>query len=667
MLLGLALGCGGPGESDPRTAARRTAAQEPAQTTPSPASTIVLVTIDTLRSDHLPAYGATGIDTPNLDAVRRDGVLFERAYSPIPLTLPAHASLFTGRLPVDHGVRDNLGYELEVEATTLAERLTEAGYRTGGMVSSFVLRSGTGIAQGFETFDDGVQVRSNAPTSRSTRPGASTVEQARRWLESLDPEDRAFLFVHLYEPHAPYAPPPPFDERYADAPYKGEIATADRDVGVLFETLRALGRYDGAVVVVTSDHGEGLGEHGEDQHGVLLYRESLQIPLLLKKPFGTEAGTSVAVPVQLGDLFPTILEFAGLAASPAEERSGVSLVDPRSLAPERPLFAESFYPELRLGWKGLRSVISGREHYIEGVYGELFDVVEDPGELKELADERRARLRRLQALLQELPDHLHEPTGAIEAEDQAVLQSLGYLSGPTSGGVANRDPRREIADLRRYVSALDRLQAGETSKAVDMLHDIAARQPRFIEALQMLGVAAERDGDLETAYDAYRRAFALNPEVAALLRPLGRTALRLGRPEEALAVLPMAVRAEPDVVEPRALRVQALVALGRLGEALEVARENVRALPRSIDMVYQFGVVRLHRRELREAVGLFEQALEMDAEYVPALSDLGVTYGLLGEWERAEGVLVRLVDLRPRDELARENLDYVSRRARGAG
>ncbi|MCI0549219.1 MAG: sulfatase, partial [Candidatus Rokubacteria bacterium] len=260
-----------------------------------PGAPVVLVSIDTLRADHLPAYGYAGVKTPHIDRFRRDAILYERAWSHAPLTLPAHVSLLTGLLPFEHGVRDNLGYRLDPGAhTTLAALLRGKGYATGGFVSAHALRGGTGLAEAFDVYDDHMVAPGGGgmeALGRVQRRGEETLALARAWLAGV--ESRPFLlFLHLYEPHAPYEPPEPFRSATA-LPYDGEIAKSDEIVGGLLDELRRSGVYDRALVVLLSDHGEGLGEHGEDEHGILLYRWALHVPLLVKLPGAARAGTTV--------------------------------------------------------------------------------------------------------------------------------------------------------------------------------------------------------------------------------------------------------------------------------------------------------------------------------------------------------------------------------------
>src|SRR5262245_132573 len=286
---------------------------------------VVVISVDTLRADHLPAYGYRGVATPGLDALRKDSVLFENAYSHVPLTLPSHTTIFTGLLPPQNGVRDNLGYALGPGPATLASWLKAKGYATGGAVSSIVLSHATGVSRGFDFYEDGIEpAKASQTISRVQRNGAETAALLTEWMRAHD-KGPFFAFLHLFEPHSPYEPPEPFKSRYA-LPYDGEIARADDIVGVFLAGLKERGLYDRALIVFLSDHGEGLNDHGEDEHGVLLYREAIHVPLMVKLPGNRRAGETVAAPVALVDVFPTIVE--GVGISPPAGLPGRSLLMP---------------------------------------------------------------------------------------------------------------------------------------------------------------------------------------------------------------------------------------------------------------------------------------------------------------------------------------------------
>src|SRR6185436_9266427 len=397
--------------------------------------------------------------TPNIDGLRRDSVLFERVYSHCPMTLPSHVSMFTGSLPTEHGVRNNIGYRFEgAKFRTLAEELRDRGYATGAAVSSYVLRSDTGIDDGFEFYEDSIAVATAGAASEHQRPGRETLEHALAWIPGHR-EQPFFLFLHLYEPHAPYEPPEPFRSATALA-YDGEIAKSDEIVGGLLDELRRSGVYDRALVIVLSDHGEGLGEHGEDEHGILLYRWALHVPLLVKLPGSARAGTRVTAPVETIDLLPTVTRLVGLTA-PSGLR-GRSLLDPPG-EPRR-IYAETSYPRTHLGWSELRSLIDERWHYVEGAKRELYDVVADPRELTNRLADQRELGRSRQAELGRLPTTLAAP-GAASSADTERLAALGYLGGAVQATGPLPDPAERIGVLKDVKAAFRLAAAGRDDEA----------------------------------------------------------------------------------------------------------------------------------------------------------------------------------------------------------
>jgi len=354
--------------------------------TVEPGTPVVLISIDTLRSDRLPAYGYGGVATPAIDRLASDGVVFDSAFSHSPLTLPSHVSILTGLLPSEHRVRDNVGYPLESAGMPLLQRVLQAsGYRTGGFVSSFVLRRDSGLADGFDAYDDGIELTAAASMASLQRPGGETLERASAWLDTVA-ADPFLLFFHVYEPHSPYTPPEPFASRFA-SPYDGEVATADDIVGRLFDRLDALGLYDRSLILLFSDHGEGLGQHGEQEHGVFLYRTTLQVPLILKLPGSTYGGSRIGSTVQLADLAPTVVDLLGLEPEPRHiGRPLLAALD--GSVEERPVYSETFYPRLHFGWSELFSVVDGRHHFIDAPEPELYDLVDDPDEMNNIVGSR---------------------------------------------------------------------------------------------------------------------------------------------------------------------------------------------------------------------------------------------------------------------------------------
>ena len=497
----LSTGCGQSSEGTVNTAARPASSS---RDTP-----VIIISVDTLRSDRLGAYGFEGVQTPAIDRLASDGVLFERAYSHLPLTLPSHASILTGRLPIEHGVRDNLGYRLGQQPPTLGEILTDEGYATGAFVSAYVLREQTGIARGFQAYDDDIVVRSGVELGGLQRKGGETLERAFAWLDGIDTGiDHGtpfFLFFHIYEPHSPYTPSEPWATRYPHHPYDAEVAEADAVVGELISGLEQRGLYDESLVVLLSDHGEGLGDHGEIEHEVLIYRETLQVPLIFKLPGGQRAGERIAEPTQLIDVFPTILAHLGLDPPPADDDlQGMDLLGGRPVPGDRQIFSESIYPRLHFGWSDLASLIEGRYHYIQSPAPELYDLIDDPGETRDILRQNRAIYRRLSSALAAI-DREIEPPSEVDADVRERLATLGYVGGGV--GVADGDlpdPKSRIGVLEELGSAGALLAGGRYEEAARAYGEITDREPNMIFAWEQLAKSHRRAGELDEAKSGTR-------------------------------------------------------------------------------------------------------------------------------------------------------------------
>jgi arylsulfatase A-like enzyme len=569
-------------------------------------ASVVLISIDTLRSDHLPLYGARGLETPTLDALAADGVVFERAYSPCPLTLPAHTSILTGLDPAGHGVRNNVGFTLDASKhPTLASLLKAQGYKTGGAVSAFVLRGATGLSSSFDFYDDRIDAPAGASAAGAVqRAGPETMRRALAWLDSLA-AGPFFLFVHLYEPHTPYDPPEPFRSRSASL-YDGEIAFADSILGTLVADLRRRGLYDGTLLVVLSDHGEGLGDHGEGEHGILLYREALQVPLIVKLSGSRRRGTRVAEPVGLVDVLPTLAGELGFAPPPGLPGIDLLAGDPQPRPSERRIFSETMYPRIHLGWSELRSLVGARDHFIEGARAELYDVVSDPGETRDLFASSGDIARDFKRALNRIEAPYTAP-GQVASEDLKKLASLGYLAGASEATGPLPDPRESLPILEDMKKAFTLGAQGHDAEALAGLRAVLARQPRFFDAQYAEAEVLARMGRLEEAAAAYAKALRLSPALAgSIALALARVTLELSRPDEAEANARIALRESPD----EAHEILARVALER--NDLEGAEREARLVHGSASLEAQGAVVlaevALRRNRPADALAILDAA-----------------------------------------------------------
>ncbi|MFN7990325.1 MAG: sulfatase-like hydrolase/transferase [Thermoanaerobaculia bacterium] len=532
---------------------------------------VVLVSIDTLRSDRLPFYGRTRLETPALSRLRGDAVLFERAYAAAPLTLPSHAALMTGSPAGAHGVLDNSGYALAAGVPTLAGLARRSGYETGGAVSSVVLAARSGISRGFDFWDDAVGAAPpGRPSSQAERPGAETAEILSRWIAGR--RTKPFLaFLHLYEPHAPYAPPEPFASRWED-PYDGEIAAADAAVGAFLDGLKARGLYDGSLVIVLSDHGEGLGDHGEKEHGVFLYREAIQVPLLVKFPGGLLAGSSVVAPVSLTDVLPTVCAVVGLEGCPSRPAS-VSLIELARgrRAPDRRILSETFFPRARFGWSPLASLVDERWHFIEAPRPELFDVAGDAAERSDRAPLEAAALRSMRREIAARRSTFRTPS-PVGAEEARRLASLGYVTvAPSTGSGTLPDPKDVIGTLAPLRDGMIALEDGRPADAAALLGPLLSAQPAVRDGWEIYAQALLALGRGREALDAARRMVALSsPGSADVLLAVAGVALQAGETAEAIRN----AEAARELGDPDAdvVLAAARLAAGELGKADEAAR-----------------------------------------------------------------------------------------------
>ena len=478
----------------------------PAATVKAANAPVILISIDTLRSDHLPMYGYSGVKTPALDALRGDSILFQNAWSHCPMTLPSHVSMLTGLLPTQHDVRNNLGYRFHPsKVPTVSSILKQHGYATGAAVSSFVLRGETGLSEAFDWYEDSIRPDAGSTFIDYQRNGAETAALATQWIEQNKAKP-FFLLLHLYEPHVPYSPPEPFASEYPNR-YDGEIASADHIVGKFLDELKKQGIYDRAIIVLTSDHGEGLGEHGEEQHSILLYRELLQIPLVLKLPASQRAGTAVTSPAQLADIAPTILEILGVDAP---KMSGSSLL---GLTSVRPLYAETMYPRIQLGWSELTSVIEHPYQLIESPRPELYDLSKDPGEKNDLATTERRKLASMRKWLETQQTPLR-PLEQVDAETSAKLTALGYIGSPATRGGDLPNPRDAIQLLPQMQRAFKLQADGRQSEAIAALEKMTVEHPEMIELWVKLGEVYSATGMFPEAARAYQEAIRRTPVFA---------------------------------------------------------------------------------------------------------------------------------------------------------
>ena len=630
---------------------------------------VLLVTIDTLRADHLGAYGDGNAETPNLDALAASGLKFEHAVSAVPLTLPSHSTILSGLLPPHHGLRDNGAGKFPADRATLATRFSASGYRTGAFVGSFVLDHRFGLNRGFDAYDDEVNRDPASPASlEAERPGSAVVDRALGWL-ARDDARPFFAWVHLYDAHAPYNPPEPFASRFRDSPYDGEIASVDFQVGRLLSRLREKGLSKRTLVVVAADHGEALGEHGELTHGFLLYEPTIRVPLLFSWPGTLPPGRSLSTPVSLADLAPTV---AALAGFPFPRSGGL---DGRDLSaalrkgeepPAADLYSESEYPKV-FGWSGSSALRRKNLKYILAPRSELYDLGRDPGESANLLEKGASRSD-LSARIAEFRrgERKAEAGTPLANEDAAKLASLGYISGKTTESAgALKDPKEMVRAYREFEDAHREIVTGRLDEAVARLTMLLESDPKNSVFLDSLAEAYRKKGNLSRAIELYKKSVAAAPSdaggrynLAVTLQEAGRSREALeaiegtlardaarpeainvlgialfagGKVEQALAQFNRAAELDPRDPQSQNNRGNALKELGRFDEAEAAYRRAIELSPRYGEPWNGLGALLVGRGRAAEALSAFDQALKLAPDFQEARLNRGIALEMTGD------------------------------------
>ncbi|MFN0196196.1 MAG: tetratricopeptide repeat protein [Planctomycetaceae bacterium] len=623
---------------------------------------ILLITLDTTRADRIGAYGYAKARTPILDQLAREGVLFEHAVSPAPLTLPVHASLFTGLYPPEHGLRTNGYGSLPTNLTLMSEILGRENYDSGAFVASFVLNQKFGLSRGFQEYDD--NLADAKPTQDSIhrfRDGALVVDSALEWLTK--PRSKPFFcWVHLYDPHAPYDPrTAEFGDAFADSPYDGEIAYTDQQVGRLLEFLK---QHPHTIVIVVGDHGESLGDHSELQHGYTLYGSTQHVPLIWRGVPETVPGTRVSATVSLVDILPTVTELLHLP-EPKEisGRSFLAALQGRTFE-SRAYYGGTDDPFLQNGWSPLRSLTNDEWRYIRTTKPELYDLKADPRELKNLAADNPQKLEELETQLSEIESALSVgEAGEVQLSDaeQRALDSLGYVGGSSRHEVPVENNLPDVKDMLPFnletQKAIDLMDQGKHPEAAIILQKIVAESPsEHFSSRLYLGAVLEQQGNYKDAEKIYQGVLERRPDDTNALFHLGAMYAVQGRFEEAARIFEKSLATEPDSPQPL---FNLGLARARLGQAEVAERHFVELL--QLDPLFPGGWVALgnllsRQGRTAEAIAAFESELEFNPSSVEAHVNLGVILGGQQQLEESHRHLAEAVRLAPESAEARFNL-----------
>src|SRR5713101_3386726 len=590
------------------------------------APNVVVITIDTLRADHLGCYGYKQIRTPNIDALAADATRFERAYTAVPVTLPSHTVMFTGTYPMLSGMHDFAANKLNPTQPTLASVLKEHGYATSAVIGSAVLDSRFGLNRGFDFYYDHFDFNrlQESNLEEMERPGNLVADVTLDWL-GKNYSKKFFVWMHLYDPHYPYRPPAPYAAEYKDRPYDGEIAFADAQVGRLIRFLKSKGLYANTLIILSGDHGESLGEHGEKTHGFFIYNATLHVPFLIHLP-GAASPRVVPDLVSLADMMPTVLQTLKVnIPSQVQGRNLLPLIRTKEHDEARSLYAETFLPRLHFNWSELRGVETTNYHFIDAPKPELYDLTKDPGETQNLYPEKKAvgeEMRaRLAALIRQYSagPELAEKTG-LDPALMERLKSLGYagFSGGGSPAITDRalpDPKDRIQAYELISDAMAESQHGDYPDSTVKLNLALKTEPDSVPVRYLLGLNYYRMHEFPSAVEQLERVLQLSPEYALAAFQLGLAYARAGDFERAIPALK---------------------------RALELDATNFSA-------AYNLGIVYEQKQMVPEAMAAFRQSLSIAPDYPLAHRGLGEALLYQGQVDDALTELRRAVELSPLD------------------
>jgi choline-sulfatase len=633
---------------------------------------VILITLDTVRADHLGCYGNKNIQTPTLDALGRDGVVFERALSQVPLTWPSHAAILTGMYPFQNGVQDFTGQPLDTRFRSVAQAFKQHGYATGAVVSAFVLDRSWGLARGFDFYDDAFAPEAfvGRDIGLVDRRAGESVDRALGWLKKN--QARPFFFwLHLYDPHSPYDPPEPFRSQYQDHPYDGEIAYADHELGRLIAWLKQVHLYDSSLIVFLSDHGESLGEHGEHEHGFFVYNATVHIPLMVKPAAGSGIRPGRAArPVETTAVAPTLLEAAGIHDGMGQQLQSRSLLDSRA-APDDAAYSETFYPFSSFGWSPLHALETSRYHYIDAPQPELYDLDADPEEKTNLAPQQTATTavlkEKLRALLANRP-YAPDTDSSFRLNPDALdkLRALGYVAYrspvPAEALAAGLpDPKSRLAEFNSILEAEDALQKHNDDQADALLRKVQEQDPNIYVIPFLLGETAVRNEKWAEAADQLQRCLKLNPNFDNAMTGLARALAKLGRADEAKSWLQNAVSINPQNY--RAWYESGLLdSSSDPAAALSAYHKAVAVQPNFYPGQRELGMALFNRKDYIAAAPHLEKAISLGLEDAHLHNYLGICYSRTNRLDKAVRSYQAALKLDPALAEAHLNLAFALQR-----
>jgi arylsulfatase A-like enzyme/tetratricopeptide (TPR) repeat protein len=612
---------------------------------------VLLITLDTTRADRLGCYGYAEARTPHLDDLARGGVLFADAYCPVPMTLPSHASIFTGLYPFHHGVHNNGTYVLGPDPATLAEALKGRGYETAAFTASFSVDSRFGLDRGFDVYDDTFDEDSPVKAANSQRRAEEVTAAFASWFERRS-GDRFFAWVHFFDPHLPYDPPPPYREEFADRPYDGEIAYMDHYVGQVIDLLRAKGLLDRTLIVAAGDHGEALGENGEYGHGVFIYEPTVRVPLIFWAGGRLPAGRVVESRARLVDIMPTVLDLLG---APAVERiDGTSLVSRIRRPGGKPLdaYLETFYPRESRGWSELTGLVSGSWKYIQAPRPELYDLGGDSGETRDLAAAEPRKAAEMKGRLEAAIRSAMVTTDGkrtLTAEEQERLRALGYVqfAGAADGGTDYPDPKDKMDELALIQKAQQLEYAEDFAGAERVYAELLSLSPHVADNYINLAHAQARQKKIDAVIETLNKGAAAVPGSNIILARLGHTYLFAGRPAKALETMRQILEDNPDHFDALTVCATILEASGRHEEARACMERGLAVEPENKFLRTSLARNLGSSGRYPEAIEIYSALVRDYPSEASFFQGLGISYGMSGDYPRAIENLNRALALEP--------------------
>lgn len=620
-----------------------------------PAPNVILITIDTVRADHVGCYGARNIQTPTLDALGQDGIVFEHAISQVPLTWPSHAVILTGMYPFQNGVQDFTGQPLEARFHTVTQAFKQHGYATGAVVSAFVLDRSWGLARGFDFYDDAFapEAFQKKDIGLVDRRAEESVAHALRWLRKT-PRRPFFLWLHLYDPHSPYDPPEPYRTQYRGHLYDGEIAYADHELARLVAWLKQNSLYDSSLIIALSDHGESLGEHGEEEHGFFAYNATVHVPLIVKPPAasGFRPGR-ISQPVETTEVAPTLLRVAGIHDTMGQQLQSPGLLDARSPR-DNAAYSETSYPFSSFGWSPLHAFETTRYHYIDAPKPELYDLENDPSESNNLAAQQPATVAALKEKLdQRMARNPFTPQAssaeALSADALEKLRALGYFGFKATvsaealkAGLA--DPKDKLWEFNTILNAEDALQRRDDDQAEARLSEVQKRDPNLYIIPFLLGESAARRQNWNRAAEQLQLCLKLNPDFDNAMTGLAFAFSKLGRAKEAKSWLQKALQISPQNY--RAWYEMGLLETGSdPGAALAAYEKTVAIQPNFYLAQRELGLALFNQKDYAGAAIHLERALALGLEDAHIHNFLGICYSQMHQLAKAVRQHRRAIEL----------------------